>query len=205
MLAHELHVRTVPRRVVGEITRSAVGATIGRMPTIDVLRPLTEAELPILDHGRLNAAEASEFDFHGFRTAHGKRAAFAENGLLAEDGGVLAVVDGGGEAVGTVSWRRVTTGAVCFTWNIGISLRASAQGKGLGTAAQRALVDYLFDYTQAYRVEAHTETENIAEQRALEKAGFTREGVVRGAAFRAGRWRDMAAYSVLRTEYRPDR
>jgi len=173
------------------------------MPKISVLRPLAEAELSILDHGRMNAAEASEFDFHGFKTAHGKRAAFAENGLLAEDGGTLAVVDGGDEAVGTVSWRRATTGTVSFTWNIGISLRTSARGKGLGTAAQRALADYLFDYTRANRVEAHTETENIAEQRALEKAGFTREGVVRGAAFRAGRWRDMVAYSVLRTEYQP--
>lgn len=173
------------------------------MPTIAVLRPFIEAELPILDHGRLNPAEVSEFDFYGFRAANRRHADFAKNGLLADDGGVLAVVDGD-EAVGSVSWRRVMTGPVCFTWNIGISLLGSAQGKGLGTAAQRALVDYLFGYTQAHRVEAHTETDNIAEQRALEKAGFTREGVVRGATFRAGRWRDMVAYSVLRTEYQPD-
>lgn len=202
MLAHELRVRTMPRRVVGEITRSAVGATIGRMPTIAVLRPFTEAELPLLDHGRLNPAEVSEFDFYGFRAGNRRQADFAATGLLGDDGGVLAVVDGD-EAVGSVSWRRVMTGPVCFTWNIGISLLGSAQGRGLGTAAQRALVDYLFGYTQAHRVEAHTETENTAEQRALEKAGFTREGVVRGATFRAGRWRDMVAYSVLRTEYQP--
>jgi RimJ/RimL family protein N-acetyltransferase len=41
---------------------------------------------------------------------------------------------------------------------------------------------------------------NIAEQRALEWAGFTREGVLRGACFRAGAWRDMVMYSVLRAE-----
>lgn len=204
MLAHELRVRMVPRRVVGEITRSAVGATIERMSTTEILRPLTEAELLNLELCRTDPAEGSEFDFYGFRGGSGKLAAFAENGLLTPDGGELAVVDGG-EAVGSVSWRRVMTGPICFTWNIGISLRASARGKGLGTAAQRALIDYLFGYTQAYRIEAHTETENVAEQRALEKAGFTREGVVRGAAFRAGRWRDMAAYSVLRTEYQPGR
>jgi RimJ/RimL family protein N-acetyltransferase len=41
---------------------------------------------------------------------------------------------------------------------------------------------------------------NVAEQRALEKAGFTREGIVRGAAFQGGRWRDGVVYSVLRSE-----
>lgn len=40
----------------------------------------------------------------------------------------------------------------------------------------------------------------MAEQRALEKAGFTREGVLRGTTFRQGRWHDQVIYSVLRAE-----
>ena len=173
------------------------------MPTTVTLRPLTEAELSIIEQTQVDPAEASEFSFYGFKTDHARRKAFAEHGLLTDDGGSLAVVVEG-ETVGSVSWRRVGTGPISFTWNIGIGLLSGAQGKGYGTAAQRALVEYLFGYTQAYRVEAHTETENIAEQRALEKAGFTREGVVRGAAFRAGKWRDMVAYSVLRTDARAE-
>ncbi len=173
------------------------------MPTTVTLRPLTEAELSIIEQTQVDPAEASEFSFYGYRSDHGRRKAFAENGLLTDDGGTLAVVVEG-EAVGSVSWHRVGTGPLSFTWNIGIGLLTGAQGKGYGTAAQRALVEYLFDYTQAHRVEAHTETENLAEQRALEKAGFTREGVVRGAAFRAGRWRDMVACSVLRTDARAE-
>ena len=50
------------------------------------------------------------------------------------------------------------------------------------------------------RIEAHTDVENIAEQRALEKAGFTREGVLRGVVFRDGRWRDSLSYAVLRDD-----
>lgn len=50
------------------------------------------------------------------------------------------------------------------------------------------------------RVQAETEITNIAEQRALEKAGFTREGVLRGATFRAGKWHDQVVYGVLRAE-----
>jgi RimJ/RimL family protein N-acetyltransferase len=54
--------------------------------------------------------------------------------------------------------------------------------------------------TPANRVEATTEISNVAEQCALEKAGFTREGVLRGSIFRQGRYRDAVIYSVLRAE-----
>ena len=45
-----------------------------------------------------------------------------------------------------------------------------------------------------------TEAENVAEQRVLEKAGFTREGVMRGVFWRDGAYRDGALYSLLRTD-----
>lgn len=51
-----------------------------------------------------------------------------------------------------------------------------------------------------HRIEAGTDVGNLAEQRALEKAGFTREGVLRGHSFRSGRWHDTVMYSVLRHE-----
>jgi RimJ/RimL family protein N-acetyltransferase len=41
---------------------------------------------------------------------------------------------------------------------------------------------------------------NLAEQRALEKAGFTREGLLRGIGWRDGAWRDGIWFSVLRTD-----
>jgi RimJ/RimL family protein N-acetyltransferase len=53
------------------------------------------------------------------------------------------------------------------------------------------------------RIEAVTESTNTAEQWALSKAGFTREGVLRGYGFRDGRWRDGVIYSVLREDGKP--
>jgi RimJ/RimL family protein N-acetyltransferase len=50
------------------------------------------------------------------------------------------------------------------------------------------------------RIGAETEITNIAEQRALEKAGFTREGVIRSVMFRDGQWHDGVTYSILRHE-----
>jgi RimJ/RimL family protein N-acetyltransferase len=61
-------------------------------------------------------------------------------------------------------------------------------------------VHYLFAHTQVNRVEAVTEVTNFGEQRALEKAGFTREGILRGTTFRQGQWHDQVIYSVLRHE-----
>jgi len=53
------------------------------------------------------------------------------------------------------------------------------------------------------RIEASTHEESTAEQRALEKAGFTLEGVLRAAEYRGGRWRDGYLCSRLRTDPDP--
>jgi hypothetical protein len=45
-----------------------------------------------------------------------------------------------------------------------------------------------------------TDVENIAEQRSLEKAGFTREGILRHAQWRAGAHHDLVSYSMLRED-----
>jgi aminoglycoside 6'-N-acetyltransferase len=50
------------------------------------------------------------------------------------------------------------------------------------------------------RVEASTDVTNLPEQHALEKAGFTREGILRKAQWRGGSWHDLMVYSKLRGE-----
>lgn len=163
------------------------------------LRPVLESDLPMMALLRSDPVEASEFGNYGYRDNSSLYRSFAEHGLLTPQGGTLIVI-GGGQPVGEVSWHQVRTAPSSFTWNMGIALLASARGRGYGTLAQRALVEYLFAYTQANRVEACTETDNLPEQRALEKAGFQREGVRRGCAFREGQWRDMVMYAVVRAD-----
>jgi [ribosomal protein S5]-alanine N-acetyltransferase len=53
----------------------------------------------------------------------------------------------------------------------------------------------------SYRKTTHAE--NTAERRSLEKAGFTVEGVIRAAEFRAGQWCDGYLYSRLRIDPDP--
>jgi RimJ/RimL family protein N-acetyltransferase len=58
----------------------------------------------------------------------------------------------------------------------------------------------LFAHTAVHRIEASTQPENVAEQRALLKIGFRREGVLRGAEFRNGSWCDVVVFGLLREE-----
>ncbi len=126
--------------------------------------------------------------------------AIAENGLVDRERGSLIVELVDSTPIGSVSWHGVRYGPDprSLVWNIGINLVPDARGQGLGGEAQRLLADRLFATTTVNRVEAMTDVDNGPEQRALEKAGFVREGVLCGAQFRAGRWHDIVVYSMLR-------
>jgi RimJ/RimL family protein N-acetyltransferase len=104
------------------------------------------------------------------------------------------------EPLGFVSWHKAVTSMSSYRWNMGIGRLPEFHGRGYGTEAQRLLVRYLFAHTQVQRIEAATDVDNIAEQRALEKIGFAREGVLRGHSFRLGAWHDTVLHSVLRGE-----
>ena len=108
--------------------------------------------------------------------------------------------------VGSVSWRLVRYGPNLESrgWNIGIEIAPEQRGRGYGSQAQRILAEYLFEVSAANRVEASTDITNVAEQRALEKAGYTREGVLRGAQFRQGEWHDLVVYAILRSDTERD-
>jgi RimJ/RimL family protein N-acetyltransferase len=168
------------------------------------IRPIAEAELGLLELLHADPDEASQYGFFGYENLGGARREFAEKGFISDDHGRLAVTAGDeGEVVGEVSWRKVQTGPSSHSWHIGIGLLAGARGNGYGTRAQRLLAEYLFAHTQLNRVAAETDIDNRAEQRSLEKAGFTREGTLRGSCFRAGKWRDMASYSIVRADVDP--
>jgi len=163
------------------------------------LRPVGEDDLPVMEELTWDPAVASEFAQYGWFDPQRWRRGWDENRLLGADGGVLMVVCGD-ERLGFVNWRRKVATPAAFHWEIGIALLPAAQGRGYGTEAHRLLTRYLFAHTTAHRIEAATEVGNVAEQRALEKAGFTREGVLRGTGWRDGAWRDGVLYSLLRTD-----
>jgi RimJ/RimL family protein N-acetyltransferase len=167
------------------------------------LQPVTERDLPLLEKLTFDPEWAGPLGFFGWHDRRRWRQGFAENELIGPDGGVLMVTDEGGDRLGLVNWRRIPAGVWDHSWEIGIALKPEARGRGYGTDAQRLLACYLLAHTSVHRIQAVTAVENLAEQRALEKAGFTREGIARGVAWRDGEWRDGVVYSLLRTDPRP--
>jgi RimJ/RimL family protein N-acetyltransferase len=165
------------------------------------LRPANAGDFDLFEKQATDPAAGGIFNWSGYKNVAEWRRRFERDGLIGPDGGLL-VVEHADAAIGTVVWSRATYGTPAWScWNIGISLLPEFRGKGLGTIAQRLLVSYLFDTEPTERVEAYTDVENLPEQRALEKVGFVREGVLRSTQFREGRWRDIVLYSLLRGEY----
>jgi len=168
------------------------------------LRPVTRDDLDYLV-AKQTPEITGPYNWFGFRSEAEIVARFEEDGFLGDFYGKLIVeVDGaeGPVAIGDVSWHAVDHGPppASRCWNIGITLDPQWRGRGHGGRAQRLLAEHLFATTVVERVEASTDVGNTAERRALERAGFTYEGTLRRAQFRAGAWHDMALYSLVRGE-----
>jgi len=164
------------------------------------LRPVREADLTALEENQ--SRDADPWNWFNHTPAEALHRRFATDGMLSEEVGTLAVETLDGMLAGSVGWFTVQHGPslACQALNIGISLLPAHRGRGYGSAALRALAEYLFATTLVERIEAETDVENITAQRALERADFTREGVLRHTQFHAGRWRDGVIYSLLRAE-----
>ncbi len=111
---------------------------------------------------------------------------------------IVLVDDGEETAIGDMSAHAVYYGPTpgSRTLNIGISLVEEFRGRGFGAIAQRLLAETLHDQG-VVRVEAQTDVTNIAEQRALARAGFAFEGVLRQAQGRADGLHDLQVWSHL--------
>lgn len=169
------------------------------MAVVVCLRPVQETDLARLTQLLLDAEAAGEWQWFGYRLqrAHDVECERQDNGLLGSGQSYLSVWSDE-ELAGWVTWLPVARSSAAF--EIGIALFPEHRGHGVGTEAQRQLVAYLFSNTPVHRLEAGTEVDNVAEQRALEKAGFRREGVRRGVTFRAGGWRDDVRYGLTRDD-----
>jgi ribosomal-protein-alanine N-acetyltransferase len=91
------------------------------------------------------------------------------------------------------------------TMEIGFALVPNERRKGFGSEAVPMMIDHLFITNDIARIQASTDTKNEASQKALEKAGFTREGTMRKSWYTRGEYRDHYLYSILREEWKEQR
>lgn len=84
--------------------------------------------------------------------------------------------------------------------DLGYVLRRDLWGRGIGTEAARAVLDFAFDSLGLHRVWATADPENTASIRVLEKLGMRREGILRRNVFVRGAFRDSAVYAITEEE-----
>ena len=167
------------------------------------LRDAALADADMLDAWSADPVLGGEFNDFGLPPRPIDREALHRGPLRNERNGQLIVERvADGRPIGTVGWHKVGYGPnpESDALNIGIELLPDARGHGFGSEAQALLAAFLFAETTVNRIEAQTDVSNVAEQRALEKAGFRREGVARGSQFRAGAFHDLVTFARLRDD-----
>jgi ribosomal-protein-alanine N-acetyltransferase len=110
---------------------------------------------------------------------------------------------------------RVTDGAFVgwcglTQWNadyrsasMGYCLTEAAWGHGYATEAARAVLQWAYETLDLNRVQAETDTRNVASAHVLEKLGFVREGTLREDCIVNGDVSDSWVFGLLRREWQP--
>jgi|GEM_PF-660075 len=169
-----------------------------------VLRPVRDQDWPVIEAwGHDREALWGAFQRHQLDHLPLLRQAYQHSELLRREGGLLLVETlDAGQAVGFVRYSFIAYPDADFPCpEIGFGIPdVAARGKGYAREAVCLLTDYLFSGYAAERIVAFTDIDNLPAQRVMGGAGFQREGVLRRAMFRDGRWRDVAVYGVVRGE-----
>jgi RimJ/RimL family protein N-acetyltransferase len=115
--------------------------------------------------------------------------------LRAGDGTAFAVLElPSDDALGAIGVRVLHGRGIA---EIGYHMAPQARGRGLATAALRLLSDWSFRTLPVARLQLTTHVDNPASQRVAEKAGYTREAVLRSWADQRGERVDLIMYSLL--------
>ena len=159
-----------------------------RLPTVDDVETVAPA---FLDESVGGAANMPRFDADELREQVGHFPELLEQSILLP---VLVIDEAGGEIQG---------GGAIHHWNweqtqaeIGYWLFPHARGRGAATKTARFLAEHGFSLG-IDRIEARVNVGNTASERVLERAGFTREGVLRSMGLRTGGRSDQTIFSLL--------
>ena len=175
--------------------------TIPTLPTQSgrfTLRPFTLADAPDV-HSHLNDPRIAPWTLH---IAH----PYPEGA-----GARWIATHGPAAAAGTeLTWAIVTPeddrviGAIAMHLaprhrraEIGYWLATSFWGQGVMTDATRTVVAYGFEALGLHRIQATCLPHNVGSYRVMEKAGMTREGILRDYVLHGDAFADIALYAII--------
>lgn len=88
------------------------------------------------------------------------------------------------------------------TYEIGVTLAPSSQGRGIATEAARRILAYLFDEAGAHRVYAGADARNEPVARLFERIGMRHEARHTSADYFKSEWTTLDVFAILDSEHR---
>ena len=155
---------------------------------------MDDRDLPAIERTASDAEISKWFDVHTRSSADylaAKREAWAQG-----TGASFAICDATrpDACLGQVFVERDDDGR----GSVGYWLLEDARGKGRATRAVRLMASWALPEMRLGRLQLHADPENVASQRVAQRAGFTREGVLRAYnGRRDGTRADAVVYSLL--------
>ncbi|KAM0924694.1 hypothetical protein ACQ4PT_004646 [Festuca glaucescens] len=170
----------------------------GAQPTVEVtLRRFTLADVDAMMAWASDPLAAAPCRWEPY-TSTEPLLAFLRDAVLPHPWFRAICLAGDDRPVGAISVSPTEDGCRA---ELGYVLARAHWGKGVATAAvRRALAQVFSEVEGLLRVEALVDVPNVASQRVLEKAGFTREAVLRRYCVLKGRVRDMVIHSFISTD-----
>ena len=187
-------------------------------PTLKSMLPDAFASQPVLRTSRLTLVQqgpgyiedvmAALNDAEAMRLT-GTRGSFTRAQVLthlerivgADDRADFAILDQSGRYIGEVVLNELDDDNLAVNYRIALA-GSSSRGRGYGTEAGRAAVEWAFDSVGVHRVALDVYSFNPGAQRSYEKIGFRVEGCARHTLLWNGEWADSILMGMLATDPR---
>jgi RimJ/RimL family protein N-acetyltransferase len=115
--------------------------------------------------------------------------------LRAGDGATFAITEPPADRpLGSIGVRVLHGRGIA---EVGYDVAAEARGRGLATAALEVVSRWALEKLPIARIQLTTHEDNVASQRVAEKAGYTREALLRAWADQRGTRVDLVMWSLL--------
>jgi RimJ/RimL family protein N-acetyltransferase len=149
------------------------------LPTLEapgvVLRPLEMADAEALHAAHRDPETHKYWSGPAHKTVE-ETARYLEDTLAMKGAHVWAITESGGEALGRIALFVQRDGV----GEIGILMRREATGRGLASKAVTLVVDFAFAALGLHRIAADVDPDNTSSLSLFLRAGFQREGLLRG-------------------------
>jgi [ribosomal protein S5]-alanine N-acetyltransferase len=166
------------------------------------LRPVRAGDMDTLYQHHLDIDNRGEFFPRGIQGESTFRRQFEENGLWANDEGMLVIASPGDQVIGHIEFYKTVN--YLDEYELSYQLYAvEERGKGVTSEAVNLLVRYLFETKRVNRIRLVIHPGNAASRRVAEKCGFRHEGTARGAWYNRGRHHDVEIYAILHDDVIP--